>query len=156
MRRFNFYVLSILLVPWTMSCQGTKTSPDLSESSDSTKAQQILPPSRDTTLPSGRRNIYLVSDRNYSGLFVERSTFPVGYDQGTPHTHSSDFYITVLDGAMYFAFGEKYDTTLKMKPYGPGSFIIVPAGKPHYEWFKQKSVLEIIGVGPVKTIYLSQ
>ena len=149
-------MLSILLVPWTIACQGTNSSPDQNGTSDTTQAVQILPPSRDTTLASGRRNIYLVSDRNYSGLFVERSTFPVGYDQGTPHTHSTDFYITVLEGAMYFSFGEKYDTTLKMKPYGPGSFIIVPAGKPHYEWFKQKSVLEIVGVGPVKTIYLHQ
>ena len=117
-------------------------------------AGMILPDNApDTLLPSGRRNVYLVGRRNMDGFFVERATFPAGY-RGMPHIHNNDQYITVINGSVHLIFGEKFDTTVTAKPFGPGSFLVIPAGKPHYEWFTEESSVQVEGVGVMTTTYV--
>jgi quercetin dioxygenase-like cupin family protein len=115
----------------------------------------ILPPAQDTTLPSGRRNIYLAGLRTQPGFFVERSTFPAGY-KGMPHVHNQDLYVTIISGSAHIILGSNtFDTTVKVAPYGPGSFVVIKADQPHYEWFTEECTMQIEGMGPNETYYIS-
>jgi quercetin dioxygenase-like cupin family protein len=157
MKKTTLYALALLLVPW-WGCQQNKTEKSEADSSSlpaTPVADMILPPAKDTTLPSGRHNIYLVRGRDQKGLFVERSTFPKGYI-AIPHVHDGDLYVTILSGSCYLAFGDTPDTTLNIKPYGPGSFVVIPADKAHYEWFTEPCTMQIEGVGPQNTYFIPQ
>jgi quercetin dioxygenase-like cupin family protein len=154
MKKTSLYAIALLLVPW-FSC----TEPTVHEIANPpaavpTMAKMILPDVKDTTLPSGRRNIYLAGLRTAPGFFVERSWFPKGY-KGMPHVHNGDLYVTILEGSVYIVMGNKLDTTLDIKPYGPGSFVIIPADQPHYEWFAEPCLMQIEGMGPNETWYVA-
>jgi quercetin dioxygenase-like cupin family protein len=148
--------MALLLVPW-LACNNPSEQNIAKQPliASVPTAAMILPEVKDTTLPSGRKNIYLSGLRTQPGFFVERSTFPAGY-KGMPHVHNADLYVTVINGAAYIVMGNKFDTTTGIKPYGPGSFIVIPADQPHYEWFSQECTLQIEGMGPNETYYLSQ
>ena len=146
--------IAALLVIWVACKNQPNSETGIAKNTSSVEnAGMILPNVPDTLLPSGRKNVYLVGRRNMEGFFVERATFPVGY-RGLPHIHNNDQYITVITGSAHLAFGEKFDTTITAKPYGPGSFLIIPAGKPHYEWFTEESSVQVEGVGVMTTTYV--
>lgn len=148
--------MALLLVPW-LACTNQATTDNakqIATSSETGKAGMILPDVKDTVLPSGRHNIYLAGNRTKPGFFVERSTFPAGY-RGLPHIHNGDLYVTIIAGSAYMVMGTQFDTTLAVKPYGPGSFVIIPADQPHYEWFKEACTMQIEGIGPNETFYVS-
>ena len=115
----------------------------------------ILPNVPDTTLPSGRRNVYLAGLRTQPGFFVERSWFPAYY-KSMPHLHNADVYVTILEGAAYIGLGSKLDTTVGNKPYGPGSFFVIKADQPHYEWFSEPCLMQVEGIGPNETFYVTE
>ena len=158
MKKLPFYVMAILLVPWLACKNASKNNSPASEAQVSptttTTADMILPDAKDTTLPSGRHNIYLIRSRNQPGIFVERSDFPAGYI-GMPHVHNEDLYVTIIKGSVYLAFGEKLDTTRNIKPLGPGSFVVIPADKAHYEWFREPCTMQIEGMGPQSTYFIT-
>jgi quercetin dioxygenase-like cupin family protein len=154
MKQISLYAMAILLVPWT-ACENQSPSPIASNTVvETTKAGAILPPAQDTILPSGRKNIYLVGRRDSPGFFVERSIFPSGY-KGLPHIHNADIYITILSGSAYLVMGNKFDTTVDSRPYGPGSFLVIPAEQAHYEWFPEECVIQIEGIGPNETFFVN-
>lgn len=153
MKKTSIYALALLLVPWA-SC----TEPTVHEIANppetvSSMASMILPDVKDTTLPSGRRNTYLTGLRTQPGFFVERSFFPAGY-KGMPHVHNADLYVTILQGSAYIGMGSRLDTTMDLRPYGPGSFLVIPADQPHYEWFSEPCLMQIEGMGPNETYYV--
>jgi hypothetical protein len=155
MKKTSLYAIALLLVPW-FSC----TEPVVHEianppSGAASTVKMILPDVKDTTLPSGRRNIYLSGLRTQPGFFVERSYFPAGY-KGMPHVHNGDIYVTVLEGSVYIGMGNKLDTSIDIKAYGPGSFVIIPADQPHYEWFREPCMMQIEGMGPNETYYVGK
>lgn len=113
----------------------------------------LVPESPDTLLSNGRRNIFLVGRRELPGLFVERSIFPPGY-RSNPHTHPGDMNITVISGVLNLAFTNHPDSATKAEAYGPGSFVIIPANQPHFEWFTETAIMDITGIGPLQTINL--
>lgn len=123
------------------------------ESKPSTALMAIVPESPDTLLASGRRNIFLVGRRELPGLFVERSIFPPSY-RSNPHTHPGNMNITVISGTLNLAFTGSPDSAAVAKVYGPGSFVIIPADRPHFEWFTETTVMDITGIGPMQTINL--
>ena len=156
MKKTSFHTMALLLVPW-LACnnpsqQNIAKHPPIASA---VPAPMILPDVKDTTLPSGRKNIYLSGSRTKTGFFVERSIFPAGY-KGMPHVHNADLYVTVLDGSGYVVMGNTFDTSTSIKPYGPGSFFIIPADKPHYEWFTQQCTMQIEGIGPNETFYIAK
>jgi quercetin dioxygenase-like cupin family protein len=106
-------------------------------------------------LPSGRKNTYLLSARNLPGMFIERSWFPKGY-VSVPHVHNGALYVTILSGSGCLVFGNKVDTTMQTKCAGPGSFVVIPADQPHWEWFKEDCLMQIEGIGPSNTFFLNQ
>lgn len=162
MKKIRLFAMAILLVPW-LGCndQTALKSPPPSDSASDPKAstastaEMVLPPVKDTLLPSGRKNIYLIGRRNMQGFYVERSVFPAGY-KGMPHVHNGDIYFTVISGTCYIVLGNKFDTTVKSKPLGPGSFMVVKAEQPHYEWFPEECVLQVEGMGPNETYYVNE
>jgi hypothetical protein len=155
MKKTSFYSMALLLVPW-YACTTDPAQPIAKQTAAETPtAGMILPPAQDTTLPSGRRNIYLAGLRTQPGFFVERSTFPAGY-KGMPHVHNQDLYVTIISGSAHIILGSNtFDTTVKVAPFGPGSFIVIKADQPHYEWFTEECTMQIEGMGPNETYYIS-
>jgi quercetin dioxygenase-like cupin family protein len=131
-----------------ISCKSEKETP--TPVSSIGNPQMFIPVSQDTLLSSGRKNIFLVSRRELPGLFVERSIFPPGY-KSQPHTHPSNMNITVITGSLNVSFTNHPDSASAINVYGPGSFVIIPAGQTHFEWFTENTVMDITGIGPMHT-----
>ncbi len=117
-------------------------------------APMIIPSSPDTLMANGRRNIFLVGRREEPGLFVERAIFPPAY-KSNPHTHQGNLNITVITGSFNLALSSNPDSATIANVYGPGSFVIIPANQPHFEWFTETTVMDITGIGPLKTMNLT-
>jgi quercetin dioxygenase-like cupin family protein len=154
MKKSACHAMALLLIPW-LACndRATHEYAKLSDPPPTEVAPMILPPAQDTTLPSGRRNVYLAGMRNQPGFFVERSTFPPGY-KGLPHIHNGDIYVTIISGSVRIGMNDRYDTTATVPVYGPGSFIVIKADQPHYEWFTEACTMQIEGIGPNETFYV--
>ena len=149
----QFLICVLLATLLTISCGEKKQATSL-ETKPQTMPQMIIPESPDTLLSTGRRNIFLVSRRELPGLFVERSYFPPGY-RSNPHSHNGDLNITVITGSFNLVFTNNNDSAVVTKVYGPGSFIIIPAKQVHFEWFTEKTLMDITGIGPLNTMSLS-
>ena len=153
MKKTAHYAMAMLLVPW-LSCTNNPVqniaSPPMGE-----KAKMILPPVQDTVLKSGRKNMYLAGHRNEPGFFIERYIFPPGY-KGMPHVHNSDLYVTILTGSAHIVMDKVFDTTIATMAYGPGSYVVIKADQPHYEWFTEECTMQVSGIGPNETYYLPE
>ena len=81
-----------------------------------------------------------------TGQFVERlkATQDVSVP---PHTHPTDEMVTVLAGSVQFNTGIRVDWT-KATTLGPGSFVGIPAGVPHYVRMKAGAVVQVSGRAP--------
>ncbi len=147
------FLICILLTTLLMISCGEKKQATSLETMPPTTPQMIIPESTDTLLSTGRRNIFLVSRRELPGLFVERSYFPPGY-RSNPHSHNGDLNITVISGSFNLVFTNNNDSAVVTKVYGPGSFVIIPARQVHFEWFTEKTFMDINGIGPLNTTSL--
>ncbi len=157
MKKLSLFAMALLLVPW-LSCNDATDQKTISANNASTPSslgELIMPPAKDTTLPSGRKNTYLLSARNLPGMFIERCWFPKGY-VSVPHVHNGALYVTILSGSACLVFGNKVDTTVQSKCAGPGSFVVIPADQPHWELFKEDCLMQIEGIGPSNTFFLNQ
>jgi quercetin dioxygenase-like cupin family protein len=157
MNKTALYAMAMLLVPW-LSCtnqpvQNLANPPMIGTGEHS--AKMILPPVKDTLLASGRKNLYLAGLRTKTGFFTERYIFPPGY-KGMPHVHNSDLYVTIISGTAHIVQNKTFDTTAPAVAYGPGSFIVIKADQPHYEWFTQECTMQVSGIGPNETYYLPE
>ena len=105
-------------------------------------AQDVLAAPTRVTVP-------LAGDRAKSGLFAERIKFAPG-DRGRPHTHSTDLHVTVLRGRIFLNWGTRFDTA-GARAMTAGDFVVLPAGKAHFEWTDEETEIHVEGVGPVTT-----
>jgi len=78
----------------------------------------------------GRQRAQLLGDSNQGGTWIDRIKIPAG-SRVPAHTHPHDEIVTVIEGTWYLGEGKKFDP-LKLKPYPAGSFIVIPAGVPHF------------------------
>jgi quercetin dioxygenase-like cupin family protein len=147
----HLIVISAILIIACNNSKNTMGETAIDSVSTIPLAAMIIPESDDTIYANGRRNIFLVNRREQTGFFVERAIFPSGY-KSNPHTHSGNLYATVITGAMNLALKSNTDSTLDIKVYGPGSFIIIPAHQTHFEWFTETTVMDMTGVGPLSTV----
>jgi len=150
--KHQFLICVVLATLLMTSCDEKKQAASL-ETKPQTTAQMIIPESPDTLLSTGRRNIFLVGRRELPGLFVERSHFPPGY-KSNPHIHPGNLNITVISGSFNLAYSSHADSATVTHVYGPGSFVIIPGNQSHFEWFTENTVMDINGIGPLKTINL--
>ena len=97
----------------------------------------------------GRSMIVLQGGRALPGLFIERLKFKAGF-RAPAHVHSEPLYVTVLCGTALLGWGLEPDSS-RLRAYPAGAFFVIPPDQPHYEWFDREAVVEVVGIGPVRT-----
>jgi quercetin dioxygenase-like cupin family protein len=103
----------------------------------------------------GRQRAQLVGDSTKGGSWIDRVKIPVGA-RVLAHTHSHDELVTVIEGTWYLGEGERFDAA-KLKGYPVGSFIVIPAGVPHFVAAKDGIVVvQLSGTGVFETNYLEK
>ena len=103
----------------------------------------------------GRQRARLFGDSSQGGTWIDRVKIPGG-GRVLAHTHSHDELVTVIEGTWYLGEGTKFDS-VKLKGYPTGSFIVIPAGVPHFVAAKEGTVVvQLSGVGKFQTNYLEK
>ena len=103
----------------------------------------------------GRQRAQLFGDSSKGGAWVDRVKIPSG-KRVLAHTHPQDELVTVIEGTWYLGSGERFDSA-KLKGYPAGSFIVIPAGVPHFVAAKEGSVIVQVGGSEVfHTDYLEK
>jgi quercetin dioxygenase-like cupin family protein len=64
-----------------------------------------------------------------------------------PHRHPVDENITVVQGTLYFAVGEKFDRSA-MQELKTGSYAFIPKGRTMFGWTPEAAIVQVHGVGP--------
>jgi len=103
----------------------------------------------------GRQRAQLLGDSNREGAWVDRVSIPGGR-RVLAHTHPHDEVATVIQGTWYVGAGERFDPA-KLKAYPAGSFVMIPAGVPHFVATKEGPVVvQLNGTGRFGTDYLGK
>jgi quercetin dioxygenase-like cupin family protein len=103
----------------------------------------------------GRQRAQLFGDSSQGGTWIDRVKIPGGA-RALAHTHPQDELVTVIEGAWYLGEGTKFDSA-KLKGYPAGSFIVIPAGIPHFVAAKESTVVvQLSGIGKFQTNYLEK
>ena len=103
----------------------------------------------------GRQRAQLFGDSSKGGAWVDRVKIPSG-KRVLAHTHPQDELVTVIEGTWYLGTGERFDSA-KLKSYPAGSFIVIPAGVPHFVAAKEGSVIvQLSGSEIFRTDYLKK
>jgi quercetin dioxygenase-like cupin family protein len=64
-----------------------------------------------------------------------------------PHKHPVDEHITVLQGTLYFAVGDKFDRAT-LKELKAGSYAFIPKGSTMFGYTPDAAIVQVHGVGP--------
>ena len=91
----------------------------------------------------GRQRAKLFGDSSQDGAWIDRVKIPSG-SRVLAHTHPDDELVTVIDGIWYLGEGATFDSE-KLKGYPAGSFIVIPAGVPHFVATKDGPVVVQLG-----------
>jgi anti-sigma factor ChrR (cupin superfamily) len=103
----------------------------------------------------GRKRAQLFGDSSKGGRWVDRVQIPSG-KRILAHTHPQDELVTVIEGTWYLGAGEKFDAA-KLKGYPAGSFIVIPAGVPHFVTTKEGgAIVQLSGSEIFRTDYLEK
>jgi quercetin dioxygenase-like cupin family protein len=103
----------------------------------------------------GRQRAQMFGDSSQGGAWVDRVKIPGG-GRVLAHTHPHDELVTVIEGTWYLGEGERFDPA-KLKGYPAGSFIVIPAGVPHFVAAKDGAVIvQLSGTGKFGTDYLEK
>ena len=103
----------------------------------------------------GRQRAHLFGDSSQGGTWIDRAKIPGGA-RVLAHTHAQDELVTVIEGTWYLGEGAKFDSA-KLRGYPAGSFIVIPAGIPHFVTVKEgTAVVQLSGIGKFQTNYLEQ
>ncbi len=103
----------------------------------------------------GRQRAQLFGDSSKGGTWIDRAKIPGGA-RVLAHTHPQDELVTVIEGTWYLGEGAKFDSA-KLKGYPAGSFIVIPAGVPHFVAAKEGTVVvQLSGIGKFQTDYLEK
>ena len=103
----------------------------------------------------GRQRAQMFGDSSQGGVWIDRVKIPAG-TRVLAHTHPHDELVTVIEGTWYLGEGEKFDAA-KLKGYPSGSFIVIPAGVPHFVAVKEGgAIVQLSGNGRFGTDYLEK
>ena len=103
----------------------------------------------------GRQRAQLFGDSTQGGAWVDRVKIPGGM-RVLAHTHPQDEQVTVIEGTWYLGTGERFDSA-KLKGYPAGSFIVIPAGVPHFLAAKEGAVVvQLNGTQKFRSDYLEK
>lgn len=105
-------------------------------------------------LPPGAQFAILHGDPTKPGApYVFRAKLPDGYSV-PPHWHPGDENVTVISGVFILGFGEQFDEA-SMRAMEAGSYVLLPAKRPHYNVVRGETVLQFHGVGPYDIEYVN-
>ena len=102
----------------------------------------------------GRQRAHLLGDSSKGGAWIDRTKIPAGA-RVLAHTHPQDEPVTVIEGTWYLGEGAKFDSA-KLKGYPAGSFILIPAGVPHFVAREGAVVVQVSGNERFQTNYLEK
>lgn len=103
----------------------------------------------------GRERAKLFGDSSVDGAWVDRAKIPAG-TRVVAHTHPQDELVTVIEGTWYLGEGPKFDSA-KLKAYPGGSFIVIPAGVPHFVETREAPVIvQLSGNRKFRTDYVEK
>ena len=103
----------------------------------------------------GRQRAQIYGNADQGGPWIDRVKIPGG-SRVLAHTHPHDELVTVIEGTWYLGEGQRFDST-KLKAYPAGSFIVIPAGVPHFVATKDGPVIvQLSGTGKFGTDYLEK
>lgn len=103
----------------------------------------------------GRQRAQLLGDSSKGGAWIDRVKIPGG-KRVLAHIHPHDELVTVIEGTWYLGTGERFDPA-KLKGYPAGSFIVIPAGVPHFVAAKEGNVIvQVSGSEAFRTDYLER
>lgn len=106
-----------------------------------------------TYYTDGRQRAQLFGDSRQDGAWTDRAKIPGGA-RVLAHTHPQDELVTVIEGTWYLGEGSKFDAA-KLKRYPAGSFIVIPAGVPHFVAAKDGAVVvQLSGTKKFQTDYV--
>jgi quercetin dioxygenase-like cupin family protein len=94
----------------------------------------------------------LLGESGKPGAYVYRVRVQHGL-RIPPHWHTQPLHLTVLAGTLAIVMGEPLDTT-RARRYAAGSFLAMPAGVRHLEWFEGETVIHVETQGPFETIFV--
>ena len=97
--------------------------------------------------PPGYARAMLEGEASKAGPFTYRVRLPGGFTF-QPHTHAGDEHVTVLEGAWSVGVGDTFDAS-RLRSFPVGSFILIPAGTPHFVATEDDTVIQVHGIGPV-------
>jgi quercetin dioxygenase-like cupin family protein len=97
--------------------------------------------------PAGGEQAFLVGNPSQPGPYAVRIRLPAGV-RIPPHFHPDGRIVTVLSGTMYFAPGDRFDSTA-LHAFPAGSVWTETPELHHFAWAKDGPVvLQITGTGP--------
>jgi quercetin dioxygenase-like cupin family protein len=103
----------------------------------------------------GRQRAKLFGDSDRDAVWVDRVKIPGG-KRVLAHTHPHDELATVIRGTWYVGVGKRFDPT-KLKAYPAGTFVMIPAGVPHFVATKEGPVIvQLNGIDKWGTDYLEK
>ena len=103
-------------------------------------------------MKKGAKMAVLHGDPGKEGPFVARLMVPANY-KISPHWHSKDEQLTVVQGTLYLGEGDRMDGhahAIKV-----GGFHFLPAKTHHYAYSKSATVVQINGMGPFDLNYVN-
>ena len=103
----------------------------------------------------GRQRAQLFGDSSAGGAWIDRAKIPGGA-RVLAHTHPQDELVRVIEGTWYLGEGARFESA-KLKRYPAGSFIVIPAGVPHFVAAKDGTVVvQLSGTRKFQTDYLEK
>jgi quercetin dioxygenase-like cupin family protein len=102
-----------------------------------------------------RQRAQLFGDSSQDGAWIDRVKIPSG-SRVLAHTHPQDELVTVIEGTWYLGEGAKFDSA-KLRGYPAGSFVVIPAGVPHFVATKDGTVVvQLSGTRKFQTDYVEK
>lgn len=106
------------------------------------------------SLPAGAQLALLEGDPSKAGsAFAVRLKFPDGY-KVPPHWHPTDERLVVLQGAVVFGVGDKFDPAAGHE-LPVGSYSVMPAGVRHFAQAKGETIIQVSSTGPFQVNYVN-
>jgi quercetin dioxygenase-like cupin family protein len=103
----------------------------------------------------GLEAVVIAGNPSEKGPYVLRAKFRAGV-LSKPHSHDQVRHVTVLKGTWHFGLGASGDCK-GTKPVKAGGAAVHPKGIVHYDGAcAGEAIVEITGVGPVKTTFVKQ
>jgi hypothetical protein len=107
--------------------------------------------------PNAEQHFTLFGDPGKPGLYAQLLKWNPG--SGTkPHIHDQDRYVYVISGIWWVGTSAHYDPKLSY-PMRAGTFLKDVANMVHWDGVRagaQPAVLELVGMGPVKTVLVDE